>query len=456
MPGLCECISTATRNRVNLNKNLCTNCDKPFREIEGAHNNSVDSDDNVYENTKDIAEYSPIYINTFDGNQTFTNFEESKNKCDCDNSQKNGTFCSNCGGLQILEDLNTFFPGISKDDNDCIFGSVKRRPITNLRRSHSFASLPNDDLYTKIPVIPFRPEENIEPIELQNFAGNFQLNIPDDLDIFINRELAIVREIEPDIPGDIEAELNRQIEPDLDRLEVAIEPIINLDNLVIEQLYDDVENINMEMLRLQNIRGPRFEAKKSNVRTFFRKFEHYRDGHQPAWNNEVILNMLTNLMDDDSLDYYDSLPPETQGNYENLRDNMIEHYDTGSPLSTQWHDLNQRKQKDNETVTQYHDELLRLARLLNLPAEQQLLIFINGLDENTKIHLAMNNPPENLADALARAKTYQAVARTINPVKTLFRQIREENLQTSTVTFDHNQQEINKKLEKKWRKLRIN
>ena len=171
------------------------------------------------------------------------------------------------------------------------------------------------------------------------------------MDIFINRELAIVREIEPDIPGDIEAELNRQIEPDLDRLEVAIEPIINLDNLVIEQLYDDVENINMEMLRLQNIRGPRFEAKKSNVRTFFRKFEHYRDAHPPAWNNEVMLNMLTNLMDDDSLDYYDSLPPETQGNYENLRDNMVEHYDTGSPLSTQWHDFNQRKQKDNETVT---------------------------------------------------------------------------------------------------------
>ena len=96
---------------------------------------------------------------------------------------------------------------------------------------------------------------------------------------------------------------------------------------------------------------------------------------------------------------------------------MIEHYDTGSPLSTQWSDF----------------------------SEQMLYIFINALNENTKIHLAMNNPPENLAEALARAKTYQAVTKTVNPIKSLYPQIREKNIQTSAAILDHNQQAINKK-----------
>ena len=447
MPDLCNCINTATRNKVNLSNNLCKRCEKPFRESDSVNNNSVDNEEHFYENTKYISEDSPIYTHTFDGNQTFSNFEESKNNCSCDNPQSNGNFCSNCGGLPIFGNPTSLFSGISKDDNNFLFGSVKSRPLTNLRRSHSVVGLLNDDLYTQIPIIPFRPEENIEPQELQKFANNFELNIPDDLDLFINRQLEIVRD---EIPGgQIEPDLDREIEP-----EIAVEPVIILDNNPeIENPYDDVFNVNMEMLRFQNIRAPRFDAKKSNVRTFFRKFEQFRDGHHPAWNNEVTLNMLTNLMDDDSLDYSDTLPQETQGNYENLRDNMIEHYDMGSPLSTQWHDLNQRKQRDNETVTQYHDEILKLARPMHLAEEQTLLVFVNGLDENTKINLAMNNPPENLADALARAKTYQAVARTINPVKTLFRQIRDENLQTSAVTFDNNQQEINKKLEKKMEEI---
>ena len=61
----------------------------------------------------------------------------------------------------------------------------------------------------------------------------------------------------------------------------------------------------------------------------------------------------------------------------------------------------------------------------------------------------MNNPPGDLAEALARAKTYQAITKPSNPVKSLYQQIREENVQTSAAIFDQNQQAINRKLEKK-------
>ena len=61
---------------------------------------------------------------------------------------------------------------------------------------------------------------------------------------------------------------------------------------------------------------------------------------------------------------------------------------------------------------------------------------------------------DTLPEALARAKTYQAVTKPVNPIKSLlYQQIREENTQSSAVTLDHNQQEINKKLEMKMDKL---
>ena len=382
MPGLCHCVSTATRNRVNLHNNLCKHCGKKFRKISSDNENFADSEEYFYENTKDILEGSPNYTNNFDGNQTFSNFDESKHNCNCDSPDNSGKYCSKCGGLPLCESPKSHLPVISKDDSNCIFGSLKNRPITNLRRSRSFVDLPNEELYTRIPAIPFQSEDNIEPLELQNFAENFQLNIPDDLNLFINRQIDIVREIEPDLAGQIIQDLNRQNEA-----EVGIEPqelIIDNNPAGIEILYDDVENIDMNMLRFQNLRIPRFDAKKSNVRKIFRKFEQFRDGQIPIWDNDVTINMLENVMDDDSLDYFDSLPEEIRGNYENLRGNMVEHYDTGSPLCTQWHDLNHRVQRENETVTQFHDELLKLARPMNLAVDQILLIFINGLDEIQK------------------------------------------------------------------------
>ena len=43
--------------------------------------------------------------------------------------------------------------------------------------------------------------------------------------------------------------------------------------------------------------------------------------------------MLTNLIDDDALVYVESLNAETRGNYELLRADLIEHYDSGIPIT---------------------------------------------------------------------------------------------------------------------------
>ena len=105
-PGLCTCISTAISNKVKLNNNLCRNCGKHFRLSDSFNNNSADSDEHFYENTKKISPESPIYTNTFVGDQTFSNYDEFKNNCCCEIPQGNAYFCSLCGGL------NTFEPNI--------------------------------------------------------------------------------------------------------------------------------------------------------------------------------------------------------------------------------------------------------------------------------------------------------------------------------------------------------
>ena len=71
MPGLCHCVSTATRNRVNLHNNLCKHCGKKIRKISSDNENFADSEEYFYENTKDILEGSPNYINTLTETKPF-------------------------------------------------------------------------------------------------------------------------------------------------------------------------------------------------------------------------------------------------------------------------------------------------------------------------------------------------------------------------------------------------
>ena len=211
----------------------------------------------------------------------------------------------------------------------------------------------------------------------------------------------------------------------------------------------------MDNLRLSNAPIPHFDSKKSDVRQFFRRFQVYRQAYVPAWGNDVSINMLGNFIDDGALIYLESLIPEIRGDFELLRANLIEHYDSGIPLSTKWRELNQRKQGDHESVTNYYGALLKLSELMQLTPEQKFYVFINGLKKSTKLHLELNNPPANLADAFTRAKIYQSVNKTGKRVKSLLkksrksRKSRKEILQTSAATFDYNKQEIIKTFEQK-------
>ena len=164
----------------------------------------------------------------------------------------------------------------------------------------------------------------------------------------------------------------------------------------------------------------------------------------------MAVNILSNLLDDESLEYFESLDEEIRNNYEQAKECLIEHYEPGNPIYTKWSNLTSRKQGETESVTMYYDDLIRKSRRMEVPAAQLLYIFIDGLPFETKQHLALDaNPPDNLAQALTRAKTYQAVTKNGNPVRSLYKQIREESSKPSSAVVENTQ---NYKL-KKFRKF---
>ena len=131
----------------------------------------------------------------------------------------------------------------------------------------------------------------------------------------------------------------------------------------------------MDYIRLRHIEPPLFDTSTSDVYNFFRRFQYFRQSHRQIWANDVTLNMLKNLLDENSLNFVESLPLPIQQNYDLLRDCLLDHYDKRPPLSVQWSELNQRVQRENESVIEYYGDILRLARHIQLTPEQRLYVF---------------------------------------------------------------------------------
>ena len=130
--------------------------------------------------------------------------------------------------------------------------------------------------------------------------------------------------------------------------------------------------------RLQSLRPPKFNSRISDVRRFFSKFDKYVKVVQPPWDNEVIITMLSNLLDDKSLDFFDSLDEEIREDYDLLKEHFIEHYDSPTPITYRWSDLIQRKQTVDETVTEFHDDLVQMGRMMNIELKIFCIFLLMG------------------------------------------------------------------------------
>ena len=152
----------------------------------------------------------------------------------------------------------------------------------------------------------------------------------------------------------------------------------------------------------------------------------------PTWGDAQKVPYLANLLDDGALDFFDELHAATHANYEQLKNELLDHYRSVSPQTTQWSLLTKRIQGPNETVTEYYDALLRLAKEINVPIQQFLFIFLDGLPDDTKNHIALStHQPVNARDALNMAKNFQAVTHYTDPAKRLLKHIRDKTSDTT-------------------------
>ena len=90
---------------------------------------------------------------------------------------------------------------------------------------------------------------------------------------------------------------------------------------------------------LQNIYPPLFYSQTTNIRIFFARFEIYRNRHRPAWQDNVAVNILCNLVDESALNFITTLDEEVREDYETVKASLIVYFSRGKLFSMQWEDF---------------------------------------------------------------------------------------------------------------------
>ena len=344
MTDICLCDNTTTRQQIREDNNLCPICKKQYRDPADFHTNNnnlgrelgeISEDNTFYENTDEafgIAGREQEYINLplkkdpfwFDNEVTNRETESvDKSVCSCDNQQITGIFCASCGGKTAFESffeksesyyVDSLSPEVESENNGQLFGSVKLRPRVNQRLFSipeiSEGNSTENHLYSRIALAG----EHIQTTNLEKFANIYNLEDTDRLEIFqvpqINREIVLVHnENQENLDNEVwnEGNLNLQVRDNINNL--GLREINHEPDKLIPHIYDDIvpERILGMDRRLQNIRPPRFDSTKANIRTFFTRFDKYKDAHEPNWEDDIALNIISNLLDDESLEYFESL-----------------------------------------------------------------------------------------------------------------------------------------------------
>ena len=157
------------------------------------------------------------------------------------------------------------------------------------------------------------------------------------------------------------------------------------------------------------IRPPRFDSQKSDIRKFLSRYDKYLLQFQ-SWDDEKAINYLSNLLDDESLQFFDSLCIDDSTTLSEVKEMLLSHYEASSSNPNRWSKLVRRRQKPGEKVTEFYDDLLRLSEGLQISSGQMCLIFMDGLPRKTREHIALvPEQPTTMPEAFKLAKNYQAI-----------------------------------------------
>ena len=154
----------------------------------------------------------------------------------------------------------------------------------------------------------------------------------------------------------------------------------------------------------------------SDIFAFLAKFDRFAMFF--AWDAPKRLQALPLFLEGHALCFYDTLPDTTRQHFGRLQTALQEHF---SPLALRVLErtaLNQRRMGDRETLDAYTEDINSKCRRLNLPDPDRMQIFIQGLTDDLKEYVLLQQPV-TLLDAQEAARLKHAAFKTTSKSRTL-------------------------------------
>ena len=137
-----------------------------------------------------------------------------------------------------------------------------------------------------------------------------------------------------------------------------------------------------------------------DVNEWLSKFERFAKFYN--WSNAKKLGAIALLLEGSALAWYHTLGEETTGNLTNLIDALKDRFGAQNLEFIFRQELYARKQGLTEPLSIYTEDIIKKCQRLSLSDKDMMNIFINGLSEDLKTHVVLNQPKtfaeaENLA-----------------------------------------------------------
>ena len=137
-----------------------------------------------------------------------------------------------------------------------------------------------------------------------------------------------------------------------------------------------------------------------DVNEWLSKFDRFAKFYN--WSNAKRLGAIALLLEGSALAWYHTLGEETTGNLTNLIDALKDRFGAQNLEFIFRQELYARKQGLTEPLSLYTEDIIKKCQRLSLSDKDMMNIFINGLSEDLKTHVVLNQPKafaeaENLA-----------------------------------------------------------
>ena len=162
----------------------------------------------------------------------------------------------------------------------------------------------------------------------------------------------------------------------------------------------------------------------TDIFAFLTKFDRFAAFF--AWDEPKRLQALPLFLEGRALGFYDTLPEQTRNSFQLLQAALRNHFSPPSLRMLERTALNQRRMREGETLDTYTDDVNAKCRRLNLADADCLQIFVQGLKNDLKEYVLLQQPLTFL-EAQNAAQLKQAASQSVSTNTSL------ENLITDSV-----------------------